>query len=115
MSTEIATFSTKPLSRSDQMELLEYLADSAVEFETANLAPGQLGEPTTAIAIVAVTMVVISGLCAWIASKGRGVSMSVDLKGSGISAGLSLTLSESSTPEIIREELKKLGLEVAEK
>lgn len=115
MATERATLSIPPLSRADQAELLEYLPESAVTFRPAGLPPGQLGEPATAIAIISLSMVAITGICAWLASKGGGVSLSVNASApGGISAGFSITLTEQSKPEAVRAALAK-GMRVPDK
>lgn len=107
-----STLSTTPLSRADQAELLEHLPEDAVTFRNVPLAPGELGEPATAIAIVSLSMVAISGLCAWIASKGRGVTFSVNVAVPGMSGGMTLTLNEQSRPEAVRKELEAKGVQV---
>ena len=109
------TLSTTPLSRSDQAELLEFLPEDAVEFAPAKLAPGELGDPATAIAIVSLSMVAITALCAWLGSKGHGVSLSVNVNAPGIAAGVALTLNEHSKPEAVRADLEKQGVKVPEK
>lgn len=105
------TLST-PLSRADQAELLEFLPGDQVDFAPAKLAPGELGEPATAIAIVSLSMVAITALCAWLGAKGRGVSLSVNVNAPGISGGIALKLNEQSKPEAVRAELEKNGVKV---
>ena len=105
------TLST-PLSRADQAELLEFLPEDQVDFAPAKLAPGELGEPATAIAIVSLSMLAITAICAWLGSKGRGVSLKVNVNAPGVSAGIDLTLNEQSKPEVVRAELEKNGVKV---
>lgn len=111
----MSSLSTTALSRADQAELLEFLPEGSVDFRPVKLAPGELGEPAMAIAIISLSMVAITGLCAWIASKGRGVSVSVNATAPGVSAGFSITLTEKSKPEAVRDELTKQGIAVPEK
>src|SRR5687767_11757392 len=109
------TLSTAPLSRADQAELLEYLPEDAVVFRSAPLAPGELGEPVTAIALIALSMVTITGMCTWLASKGRGFSITLKASAPGVSGEFGFTVSEQSKPESVRAELTQRGISVPEK
>jgi hypothetical protein len=112
MATERATL-TLPLSRAEQAELLDYVPASSISLRTDGLAPGELGDPATAIAIVSLSMVAITGICAWLASRGRGVSVTVNASApGGFSAGFSITLTEQSKPEAVRAQLAAKGIDV---
>ena len=69
MDPELVMLSTTPISRADQADLLEYLPEDIVSFRPTKLAPGQLGEPATAIAVIVLSMVAITGVCAWAAFR----------------------------------------------
>jgi hypothetical protein len=110
MTNEKMILSTTPLSRADQAELLEFLPEDSVEFAPAKLAPGELGEPAMAIAIVSLSMVTISALCTWLAAKGHGVSLNVHVNApGGVAGGFDLKLNENSKPEAVRAEVEKVG------
>src|SRR5262245_15356348 len=113
MTNGTATLSTPPLSRADQAELVEFLPN--VDFAPARLNPGESGEPATAIAIVSLSMVAISALCTWLASKGHGVSVAVKVTAPGVAGGFDLKLNEKSQPEEVRAELEQNGVKVPEK
>jgi hypothetical protein len=115
MATEHTTLSTMPLSRADQANLLEFLPEDIVDLQPVKLAAGELGEPATAIAIISLSMVAITGLCAWVASKGRGVSLSLTVTAPGVSTGFSMTINDRSKPEAVRKEVEKQGIPVPEK
>lgn len=115
MTTERATLSIPTLSRADQAELLEHLPAEAVDFRPAGLAPGELGEPATAIAVVSLSMVAITGICAWLAAKGRGVSLALRASAPGLSADFAITLTEQSTPAAVRADLESRGVSVPER
>ncbi len=115
MTSERAALSTVALSRMEQAELLEYLPEDAVTFRPAALAPGALGEPATAIAVLSLSMVAISGMCAWLAAKGRGFSMSMKATAPGVSGEFTFAVSDRSTPEQVREELESRGIAVPER
>jgi hypothetical protein len=110
-----ATLSTPALTRADQAELLEYLSEDAVRFRVAPLAPGELGEPVTAIAIVALSMVSITGMCAWLAAKGRGISMTLKASAPGVSGEITVTVTEQSHPAAVRADFERQGVRVPEK
>jgi len=74
-----------------------------------------LGEPATAIAIISLSMVAITALCAWLGAKGHGVSLNINVTAPGISTAVALTLNEHSKPEAVRANLEKQGVKVPEK
>jgi len=111
-----ATLTTTPLSRADQAELLDFLSSDDVSFRAVPLKPGELGEPVTAIAVITLSMAAITAMCSWLGSKGRGVSMTLNVSApGGFSGAFSLTLSDQSKPEAVRAELKAKGIGVPDK
>jgi hypothetical protein len=115
MSMQGAALSTSPLSRADQAELLEYLPEGAVALRATPLAPGELGEPVTAIAVIALSMAAITGLCAWLGAKGRGFSITMKASAPGVSGEFAFTMTEQSKPEAVRAELAGKGIQVPPK
>ena len=92
---------------------MEYLPEEAVDFRPAKLAPGELGDPAAAIAIVSVSMVAITGLCMWLAAKGRGVSFTIKATAPGVSGEMSITLTEQSKPRAVADQLAAGGIKTA--
>jgi len=115
MMTPGATLSTSALSRAEQAELLEHLPGGAVEFRAVPLAGGELGEPVTAIAIIALSMVAITGMCTWLTTKGRGFSITLKASAPGVSGEFAFTMTEQSKPEVVRAELAGKGIPVPQK
>jgi len=59
------------LSRSEQAGLLERLPDGSSELRQAGLAEGELGEPATAVVLIALSVAALTGICGWLSSKGK--------------------------------------------
>jgi len=112
MANEGAVLTTSGLSQSDQADLLDFLPPDAVEFRPVKLPPGELGEPMTAIAIISLSFVAITSLCAWLSVKGKGVKFSASVTAPGVSAAVDLTLTNESKPEAVRQQLEKQGVQV---
>ena len=114
MTNENPTMSIGAFSRSDQAELLEFLSPAAIHFEEERLLPGQLGEPVMAMAFIALTMTAITGLCAWIASKDKNVTVKAALDFLGVTGKFEIAIDRGSTPETIRRDIEAKGGQVAE-
>src|SRR5437660_1387692 len=113
MSDEFDTLSIASLSRYDRADLLDYLPADAVRFDEQRLAPGHLGEPVTATAIIAVTMTAITGVCAWISSKGKNITIKAALKVVGLDGMFEVAINQASTPETVRRDIEAKGGNVA--
>jgi hypothetical protein len=112
MMTNVATLFTQPLSRADQAELLDFMPEGSVELRSVELAAGELGEPATAIAIILLSFTAITGLCAWLAAKGKGVNLGVKISVPGISGEINLHLTNETKPETIRQQLAEKGVQI---
>jgi len=112
MANEGVVLTTAGLSQSDQADLLDFLPVDAVEFRPVKLPAGELGEPMTAIAIISLSFVAITSICAWLSVKGKGVKFSASVNAPGVAAAVNLTLTNESKPEAVREELEKQGVQV---
>jgi hypothetical protein len=108
----IKAVSSQSLSRSEQAEMLEYLPAGAADFRPVGLAPGELGEPGTAIVIVALSMAAITGLCAWVGTRGNDVGLNLKVKVPGFESEVGLTITGRSKPELVRQELVGKGVVV---
>jgi hypothetical protein len=112
MTNETATVSIRALSQIDKLELLEHVDSTLVRFHHAPLASGELGEPVTALATIAISLASITGLCAWLANKGGDAAVEADIKAAGISASFKLRLTGKSTPDSVRKQLEEKGIDV---
>src|SRR5687768_9964010 len=103
---------TAPLSRVDAADLAEHVPPGVVSLERPALPPGQLGDPGLIIAAVSLSMTAITGICAWLASRGRDVAVEFEVKAPGVSTGLKLKISGASTPQQVVQDLAAHGVTV---
>ena len=68
-----ATIEISGLSRRDRANLLEHLPKDMVEFKAPPLKPGELGDPTMMVAVIALAGVSITGVLAWLSTQGVNV------------------------------------------
>jgi len=101
------------LSRSEQADLLERLPDGSAELSQAGLAEGELGEPATAILLVALSVAALTGICGWLSSKGKDVKLSLQVQApGGIGGSFGLEISGSDTPAEVQARLAEQGVAV---
>lgn len=112
MTTDTIRLETAPLSRMDGADLADHLPPGSVSFARPALPPGQLGDPGLVVAAVALSITAITGICAWLASRGRDVALEVDVKAAGMSTGFKLKVSGGSTPQQVIEQLAAHGVTV---
>src|SRR5262245_61672946 len=102
------------LSRSEQLDLLDHLPAGAAEVRTEDLPPGELGEPVTALVLIVVTIASLTGIGAWLSSRGKDVEMSVGIKVPGASGSFTFKAKSGETgPEMARR-LEAQGVPVPE-
>ncbi len=108
-----AVLSTGPLTRSEKLDLLELLPADAVEERVAELPPGELGEPVTAILLLTLTMSSLTGLSAWLASRGKDVEFNMTLEAPGIKGSVGFKARSGESAEQLAERAREAGADVA--
>jgi len=104
-----ATIEIAGLSRRDRANLLEHLPKEMVEFKAPPLKPGELGDPTAMIAIIALSGVSITGMLAWLSTQGVGVKGSFTGKAFGLEGSFDVDLKPKMTKQEFESEVKKKG------
>ena len=99
-------------SRRDKANLLEHLPKELVQFQTPAAKRGELGDPTAMVAIISLTAVSLSGLFAWLSTRGTSVSASGTIKIPGTEASFKLELGPKSTEQGVKSELARHGIKV---
>src|SRR4029077_12554067 len=87
------------LSRRDRANLLEHLPKDLVEFKAPPLKPGELGDPTLMVAVIALSGVSITGMLAWLSTQGVSVKASVKGKAFGQDGSFDVELKPKMTEE----------------
>jgi hypothetical protein len=103
----------QPLSRSEQAELFELMPKEAVTARPVDLAPGNLGEPATALIVIALTMTTLTALCAWLSTRGKNIKMAIKLRALGAVSEVQFEITSADTPEQVRELLHSRGIDIA--
>lgn len=112
MAEDHAQLTMSGLTRSEQLDLLDHLPPGAVEVRTEDLPPGELGEPVTAMVLIAVTIVALTGIGAWLSSRGKDVEMSFGLKVPGVSGSFTFNARAGETGEDLARRLEQQGVPV---
>ena len=110
--SDAATIEISGLSRRDKANLLEHLPKELVEFKSAPLKPGELGDPTAMIAIIALSGVSITGMLAWLATQGVNVKASVKAKTFGQEGSFDVELNPRMTEQQLKSDLAQNGVKV---
>lgn len=110
--TSRAVLTTQPLSRSDQLDLLEMLPPGATEERVADLPPGELGEPVTIVLLVTLSMAALTGISAWLASRGKNVEFSMSLEAPGVKGSITLKARSGDSAEQLADQVCAVGVEV---
>lgn len=101
------------LSRSEQADLLERLPDGSAEVRQARLAAGELGEPATAILLIALSVAALTGICGWLSSKGKDVKLSLQVQApGGLGGSFGLEITGADTPADVQARLAEQGVTV---
>jgi hypothetical protein len=100
------------LSRRDRANLLEHLPKELVAFKAAPLKPGELGDPTMMIAVIALSGVSITGMLAWLATQGVTVKASIKGKAFGQEGSFDMELNPKMTAQQVTSELAQKGVDV---
>src|SRR6266567_2157437 len=87
------------LSRRDRANLLEHLPKELVEFKSVPLKPGELGDPTAMVAIIALSGISITGMLAWLATQGVNVKASIKAKALGQEGSFDVELNPRMTEQ----------------
>ena len=90
---------TEHLSRSDVLDLLDHLPPGAATERPAERRPGELGEPVLIALVLALTPAVLSGISAWLATRGKDVEVRFTAEGPGFKTGFTFTATNATTPE----------------
>src|ERR1700754_2201608 len=108
-----AVLSTGPLTRSEKLDLLEFVPAEAVQERVAELPPGELGEPVTIVLLLTLTMSSLTGLSAWLASRGKDVEFAMELEAPGIKGSVSFKARGGESAEQLAERARRAGADVA--
>lgn len=114
MADEHAQLTMSGLSRSEQLDLLDHLPPGAAEVRTEDLPPGELGEPVTALVLIVVTIGALTGIGAWLSSRGKDVEMSFGIKVPGVSGSFTFKAKSGETGEEMARRLEAQGVPVAQ-
>jgi hypothetical protein len=110
--TSRAVLTTEPLSRSDKLDLLEMLPPGVAQERVADLPPGELGEPATIILLITLSMAALTGISAWLASRGKNVEFSVSLEAPGVKGSITLKASSGDSAEQLADQVRAARVEV---
>lgn len=100
------------LSRAEQADLVDHLPAGSAEIRAQELRQGELGEPVTGLVLLTLSFAGIAGLCAWLASKGRDIKWTFEVRGPGLSGSFGLEISGGETPEQVTRRLAGRGAAV---
>ena len=112
MAEEHAQLTMSGLSRSEQLDLLDHLPPGAAEVRTEDLPPGELGEPVTALILITVTIAALTGIGAWLSSRGKDVELSFGIKVPGVSGSFTFKAKSGETAEQMARRLEAQGVPV---
>jgi hypothetical protein len=107
MAAEIVA--TLLLSRSEQAALFQRMPDAVVEVRPVELGSGDLGEPGAALIVIALTMITLSALCAWLSMQGKNITVEVK----GLGASFQLDITDTDTPKQIRDRIGTQDIKLA--
>jgi hypothetical protein len=110
---EHAQLTMSGLSRTEQLDLLDHLPPGTAEVRTEDLPPGELGEPVTALVLIAVTIGALTGIGAWLSSRGKDVEMSFGITVPGISGSFTFKAKSGESGEDMAQRLEADGVPVA--
>ena len=110
--TNKAVLTTEPLSRSDKLDLLEMLPPGTAQERVADLPPGELGEPVTMILLITLSMAALTGITAWLASRGKNVELSLSLEAPGVKGSITLKARSGDSAEQLADQVRATGIEV---
>jgi hypothetical protein len=110
--TSKAVLTTGPLSRTDKLDLLEMLPPGATQERVADLPPGELGEPVTIILLITLSMTALTGISAWLASRGKNVELSMSLEAPGVKGSITLKANSGDSAEQLADQIRAAGVEV---
>jgi len=97
------------LSRRDRANLLEHLPKDLGEFKAPPLKPGELGDPTMMVAIIALSGVSITGVLAWLSTQGVNVKASFKGKAFGQEGGFDMELNSKTTEQEVKDQVARNG------
>jgi hypothetical protein len=110
---EHAQLTMSGLSRTEQLDLLDHLPPGTAEVRTEDLPPGELGEPVTALVLIAVTIGSLTGIGAWLSSRGKDVEISFGIKLPGVSTSFAFKAKSGESGEDMARRLEADGVPVA--
>jgi hypothetical protein len=106
MSDSSPTLVLAGLSPSDQADLLDQLPDGSAERRKEGLTEGELGEPATAILLIALSVHTLTAICGWVSSKGKDVEVTVG------PSGATVRITRADTPADLQARLAEQGISV---
>ncbi len=104
--------STGPLSRSDKLDLVELLPRGSAVEQAVELPPGELGEPVTVVLLITLSIAALTGISAWLASRGKDVEMTLGLQVPGVTGSFTFKARTGDTVEDIVGRLREYGLDI---
>jgi hypothetical protein len=107
-----ARLAVSGLSRSEHLDLLDHLPPGAAEVQVQELPPGEQGEPATMLVLIGVTMAALSGIGAWLASRGKDVELGMGVKVPGVEGWFTFKAKSGDTGDDLRERLEEQGVPV---
>ena len=113
MSTTPPALIVAGLSRSEQAALVRRLPDGSAEVRQAGLAEGELGEPATAILLIALSAAALTGICGWLSTKGKNEKLALQVQApGGIGGSFGLEITGADTPADVQSRLAEQGVPV---
>jgi hypothetical protein len=101
------------LSRIDVASLRQRLPEESVEVREEELAPGELGEPATIILLIGLSVASLTGICSWLAMKGKDVKLSLQVQApGGFGGSISLEITGADTPADVQARIEEKGVTV---
>src|SRR5215471_10001947 len=110
--TDDVTIEISGLSRRDRANLLEHIPKDQVAFTAPPLKPGELGDPTAMVAIIALSGVAVTGMFAWLATQGVNVKAKVKGRVLGNEFDIDMVLGPKSSEQEFRGDVEKRGAKV---
>lgn len=100
---------TEGLTRSDVLDLLDHLPPGTAVERPGERGSGELGEPALIALALALTPAVLSGISAWLATRGKDVEVRFTAEGLGVKTGFSFTAKNDTTPATLTQTLTDAG------
>jgi len=103
---------TPEMSRNEVLDLLDHLPPGTAVERPAERRSGELGEPALIALVLALTPAVLSGISAWLATRGKDVEVRFTAEGLGLKTGFSFTAKNDTTPSDLTKTLTEAGADL---